>query len=198
VQEISVSPHLPQFAGRDHRPASPPTGQDPIDTLCDYLIEDRAATRVLVTSISEDDVRDRFARQTLVGSDGNCVATYGTVSQGMPHPRFYGTFPRIVGHYVNELKLLPLELAIHKMTGATARALKFADRGLLRPGYRADIAIFDPTDFKDRATYADPHQYPSGARTTVLVNGTIVVEKATHTGALPGRVLRRDAAGRVQ
>ncbi len=83
------------------------------------------------------------------------------------------------------------------MTGATARALKFADRGLLRPGYRADIAIFDPADFKDRATYADPHQYPSGARTTVIVNGTIVVENATHTGALPGTVLRRDADGRV-
>ena len=83
------------------------------------------------------------------------------------------------------------------MTGATARALKLTDRGLLRPGYRADIAIFDPADFEDRATYADPHQYPSGARTTVIVNGTIVVENATHTGALPGRVLRRGADGGV-
>ena len=96
----------------------------------------------------------------LVGSDGNCVATYGTVGQGMPHPRFYGTFPRVIGHYVRERGLLPLELAIHKMTGATARALKLADRGLLQQGYRADIAIFDPADFRDRATYADPHQYP--------------------------------------
>ena len=171
-------------------------GQDPIDTLCDYLIEDKGATRVLVTSISEDDVRDLVrSPRALVGSDGNCVATYGTVSQGMPHPRFYGTFPRVIGHYVRELDLLPLELAIHKMTGATARALKLADRGLLRPGYRADIAIFDPADFRDRATYADPHQYPSGARTTVIVNGTIVVENATHTGALPGKVLRRDRDG---
>ncbi|MGE0037623.1 MAG: amidohydrolase family protein [Xanthobacteraceae bacterium] len=197
--QISVSPNLPQFAGQTIAGLAADRGQDPIDTLCDYLIEDRAATRVLVTSISEDDVRDLVRSPTaLVGSDGNCVATYGTVSQGMPHPRFYGTFPRIVGHYVDELKLLPLELAIHKMTGATARALKFADRGLLRPGYRADVVIFDPADFRDRATYADPHQYPSGTRTTVIVNGTIVVENATHTGALPGRVLRRDAAGRVQ
>jgi N-acyl-D-aspartate/D-glutamate deacylase len=197
--QISVSPNLPQFAGQTIAQLAADRSQDPIDTLCDYLIEDRAATRVLVTSISEDDVRDLVRSPTaLVGSDGNCVATYGTVSQGMPHPRFYGTFPRIVGHYVDELKLLPLELAIHKMTGATARALKFADRGLLRPGYRADVAIFDPADFRDRATYADPHQYPSGARTTVIVNGTMVVENATHTGALPGRVLRRDAAGRVQ
>jgi N-acyl-D-amino-acid deacylase len=196
--QISVSPHLPQFAGKTIAALAADRAQGPIDTLCDYLIEDRGATRVLVTSISEDDVRDLVRSPTaLVGSDGNCVATYGTVSQGMPHPRFYGTFPRIVGHYVNELKLLPLELAIHKMTGATARALKFADRGLLQTGYRADIAIFDPADFTDRATYANPHQYPSGARTTVIVNGTIVVDNATHTGALPGKVLRRDPDGRV-
>jgi len=133
----------------------------------------------------------------LVGSDGNCVATYGTVSQGMPHPRFYGTFPRIIDHYVREHGVLPLEAAIHKMTGATARALKLKDRGLLREGYRADVAIFDPQDFRDRATYADPHQYPTGARTSVIVNGTMVVENASHTGALPGRVLRRNTAGAV-
>src|SRR5262249_20363171 len=154
----------------------------------------KGATRVLVTSIAEDDVRELVRSPTaLVGSDGNCVATYGTVSQGMPHPRFYGTFPRVLGHYVHELGLLPLERAIHKMTGATARALNLEDRGLLREGYRADIAIFDPGDFCDRATYADPHQYPSGLRTTVIVNGMIVVENATHTGALPGKVLRRAA-----
>ncbi len=103
--QISVSPHLPQFAGQTIAQLAAERGQDAIDTLCDYLIEDRAATRVLVTSISEDDVRDLMRSPTaLVGSDGNCVATYGTVSQGMPHPRFYGTFPRIVGHYVNELR----------------------------------------------------------------------------------------------
>jgi len=83
------------------------------------------------------------------------------------------------------------------MTGATARALRLADRGLLKEGYCADLAIFDPADFKDRATYADPHQYPSGTRTTVLVNGTVVVEEATHTGALPGKVLRRGGDGTV-
>ncbi|MEA3028259.1 MAG: N-acyl-D-amino-acid deacylase, partial [Alphaproteobacteria bacterium] len=133
----------------------------------------------------------------LVGSDGNCVAPYGTVGKGMPHPRFYGTFPRIIHHYVRERGALPLPLAIHKMTGATARALKLSDRGLLKDGYRADVAIFDPEDFRDRATYADPHQFPSGARTTVIVNGELVVENATHTGALPGKVLRRDVSGAV-
>ena len=89
------------------------------------------------------------------------------------------------------------KLAVHKMTGATAQALKLKDRGLLREGYRADVTIFDPADFRDRATYADPHRYPSGNRTTVIVNGSIVVEDATHTGALPGKVLRRDRNGGV-
>jgi N-acyl-D-amino-acid deacylase len=196
--QISISPNLPQFAGRTIGALAAERGQDPIDTVADYLIDDNAATRVLVTSISEDDinaiVRSPFA---LVGSDGNCVATYGTVSQGLPHPRFYGTFPRIIGHYVSELGAIPLELAVHKMTGATARALKLRDRGLFREGYRADVTMFDPADFKDRATYADPHQYPTGKRTTVIVNGTLVVENATHTGALPGVVLRRARDGQV-
>jgi N-acyl-D-amino-acid deacylase len=196
--QISVSPHLPEYAGRTIASLAAEWGEDAIDSLCEYLRRDQGATRVLVTSIAEDDVRDLMrSPDALVGSDGNCVATYGTVSQGMPHPRFYGTFPRVIGHYVGEEKLLPLELAIHKMTGATARALKLKDRGLLKEGYRADITIFDPADFRDRATYAQPHQYPSGARTSVIVNGMLVVDNAAHTGALPGRVLRRDSDGSV-
>ena len=153
---------------------------------------------MLITSIAEDDIREIVrSPSALVGSDGNCVADYGIVAQGMPHPRFYGTFPRIIGHYVHGERLLPLEAAVRKMTGATAAALRLRDRGLLKEGYRADIAIFDPADFNDRATYAEPHQYPSGARTTVLVNGVIVVEDARHTGALPGTVLRRAPDGTV-
>jgi N-acyl-D-amino-acid deacylase len=92
---------------------------------------------------------------------------------------------------------LPLEQAIHKMTGGSARALKLKDRGLLQEGWRADVAIFDPAEFKDQATYAQPHRYPTGARTTVIVNGTVVVDNATHTGAIPGMVLRRAPDGTV-
>ena len=196
--QISISPHLPHCAGRTIGALAAERSCDPIDTVADYLIDDKGATRVLVTSISEDDIRELVRSPTaLVGSDGNCVAPYGTVGQGMPHPRFYGTFPRVIGHYVGELDLIPLELAVHKMTGAAARALKLADRGLLQQGYRADVTIFDPADFKDRATYGAPHQYPTGSRTTVLVNGTIVIENSAHTDALPGSVLRRDRAGRV-
>ena len=143
--QVSISPNLPQHAGRTIGALAAERGEDPIDTVADYLVDDKGATRVLVTSISEDDISDIVrSKIALVGSDGNCVATYGTVSQGMPHPRFYGTFPRIIGRYVGEQGLLPLELAVHKMTGATAQALKFRDRGLLREGYRADVTISIP------------------------------------------------------
>jgi N-acyl-D-aspartate/D-glutamate deacylase len=173
-------------------------GCDPIGQICDHLIADNGATRVLVTSISEDDIRTIVRSPTaLVGSDGNCVATYGIVSQGMPHPRFYGTFPRVISRYVRDERLIPLEQAIYKMTGGPARALKFRDRGLLRVGDCADITMFDPSDFRDEATYAEPHQYPSGARTTVIVNGTVVVQNARHTGVTPGLVLHRGADGQV-
>jgi N-acyl-D-amino-acid deacylase len=196
--QISISPHLPQHAGETFGKLAAARDHDPIDVVCDYLIEDKGATRVLITSIAEDDIREIVRSPTaLIGSDGNCVADYGITSQGMPHPRFYGTFPRILGHYVQEERLLPLEAAVRKMTGATAAALQLRDRGLIKEGYRADITIFDPADFKDRATYADPHQYPTGSRTTVLVNGVVVVENARHTGATPGIVLRRTADGMV-
>jgi N-acyl-D-amino-acid deacylase len=196
--QISVSPHLPQYAGETIARLVGVRGRDPIDVVCDYLIEDKGATRVLITSIAEEDISEIVrSPSALVGSDGNCIADYGVTSQGMPHPRFYGTFPRVIGRYVHEQQLLPLEQAIRKMTGATAQALRLRDRGLLREGYRADITIFDPADFKDRATYAEPHQYPTGARTTVLVNGVIVVDNTQHTGATPGMVLRRAPDGSV-
>jgi N-acyl-D-amino-acid deacylase len=197
--QVSISPKLPHHAGKTIAAvAAERGGADPIDTVCDLLIEDNGATRVLITSISEDDIRTIVrSPAALVGSDGNCVADYGIVGQGMPHPRFYGTFPRIIGHYVHGEHLLPLESAIHKMTGAPARALKLRDRGLLQEGWRADVTIFDPADFRDRATYAAPHQYPSGPRTTVIVNGTLVVDNAKHTEALPGTVLRRAVDGTV-
>jgi N-acyl-D-amino-acid deacylase len=196
---ISISPNLPQHAGATIGALAAARGADPVDLLCDYLIEDKGATRVLITSIAEEDIRDILrSPQALVGSDGNCIAPYGQVGQGLPHPRFYGTFPRVIGHYVGEERVLPLERAIAKMTGASARALGLEGRGLLREGFHADVAIFDPADFKDRATYEKPHQFPSGARTTVLVNGVLVVENARHTGALPGRVLRRGRDGAVR
>ena len=189
---ISVSPNTPQLAGRTIAALAAERGADPLDRLCDYLIEDKCATRVLVDSISEDDIQTLIrSPHVCVGSDGNCVAPYGATGQGRPHPRFYGTFPRIIGHYCRDLRLIDLPRAIWKMTGLSARALGSADRGLLRPGYAADVTLFDPTEFAERASYDDPHQYPAGTKTTVLVNGVVTVDHAEHTGALAGRLLRR-------
>jgi N-acyl-D-amino-acid deacylase len=127
-----------------------------------------------------------------VGSDGNALATSGVTGQGKPHPRSYGTHARILGPCVRDLRLLTLEQAIGKMTGAAARALGLPDRGLLRAGAWADVAVFDPSRIADRSTYPDPHRYAVGV-STVVVNGQVVVDGGDHTGALPGRVIMRGA-----
>ena len=194
---VSISPNLPQHAGKTIAEIAAARGTDDFETACDYLLEDRGQTRVLVESISEDDVRE-FVRspEVMVGSDGNSVAPYGATGQGRPHPRFYGTFARVLGRYVRDEKLLPLETAIHKMTGLPARILGLKDRGVLAEGAAADITVFDPETIAERATYIDPHQYAAGIN-HVLVNGTEVIAGEEHTGALPGIMLKRQAVGRV-
>jgi N-acyl-D-aspartate/D-glutamate deacylase len=167
----------------------------PIDLLCDLLTADDGATFVVVCSIDEADVQTLLrSPAVLVGSDGRAVAPDSVVGQGRPHPRFYGTFPRVLGHYSRDLGLLSLPEAVRKMTGGPARILRLVNRGLLREGYRADVTVFDPATVLDRATYQDPHQFPSGI-SSVIVNGVVVVEAGRHTGALPGKVLRRGPAG---
>jgi N-acyl-D-amino-acid deacylase len=163
--------------------------------VCDYLIADRGHTRILITSMAEDDVQTILrAPDTLVGSDGTALAPYGITGQGKPHPRFYGTFARVLGHYVRDLGLLSLPQAVYKMTGGAARALRLIDRGLLREGYWADITLFDPHTIIDNATFDHPHQYATGI-STVLVNGEVVIDAGEHTGVLPGHVLRRGLHG---
>ena len=192
---IAISPHQPEYAGRTIDDIAQSRARDPLDTVCYYLIADRGHTRILVTSMAEEDVQEIMRSPTvLVGSDGTSLAPYGMTSQGKPHPRFYGTFPRVLGHYVRELGLFSLPQAIHKMTGGSAAALRLVDRGLLREGYRADITIFDPQSIADRATYDNPHQYAAGI-STVIVNGAVVIDAGEHTGELPGNVLRRGPNG---
>ena len=192
---IALAPHHPDWAGRTIAELARERQRDPLDTLCDLLGEDRGATRIIIESISEDDVRTLLrAPFVLVGSDGYALAPYGVTSQGRPHPRTYGTFPRVLGRYVRELGVLSLPQAVFKMTGGPAAALDLRDRGLLREGYRADLTIFDPRTVAERATYDDPHRYPDGIP-CVIVNGEVVIDAGEHTGALPGRVLRRGPAG---
>jgi N-acyl-D-aspartate/D-glutamate deacylase len=110
------------------------------------------------------------------------------MSAGKPHPRSYGTFPRVLGEYVREQRLLSLPEAVHKMTGLPARRLGLRDRGQVRVGARADLVVFDPRRIADPATYEEPHRYAVGID-HVLVNGSIVIKDGEHTGSLPGRVL---------
>ncbi len=188
---ISISPNLPHYLGRNIASIAEDRGIDAFDMALDYIMEDRGQTRVLVESISEDDVQE-FVRSTdvMVGSDGNSVAPDGTTGQGRPHPRFYGTFAKVLGHYSRDRGLLPLQAAVYKMTGASAKALGLRDRGLLKQGFRADITVFDPATIAQRATYEDPHQFAAGID-TVLVNGTPTLQAGDHTGALAGQTLRR-------
>jgi N-acyl-D-amino-acid deacylase len=167
--------------------------RDPLDAACDLIIADRGATRILVRSMSEDDVRAILSDPLVtVGSDGPCVAPYGITGQGKPHPRLYGTFPRVLGHYARDLDLVGLPQAIHKMTGRPAAALGLTDRGTIAEGNAADLVLFNPETIADRATFDDPHQYPEGIE-MVVVNGVVVIDE-DHTGALPGRLLRRRGA----
>jgi N-acyl-D-aspartate/D-glutamate deacylase len=159
--------------------------------VCDFVVADRGETRILVTSMSDKDVHAISATSWVtVGSDANSLATSGVTSQGKPHPRSYGTHARLLGPFVRDLGLLTLPAAIHKTTGAAAAALGLTDRGVLREGGWADVAVFDPARIADRATYDEPHRYAVGV-STVVVNGEVVVDGGDHTGALPGRVLRR-------
>jgi N-acyl-D-aspartate/D-glutamate deacylase len=192
---IAISPYQPEYAGRTIGDIARHRACDPLDAVCDYLIADRGHTRILVTSMAEGDVQTILQAPTvLIGSDGTSLAPYGTTGQGKPHPRFYGTFPRVLGHYVRELGLLSLPQAIHKMTGGSAAALRLVERGLLRQGYRADITLFNPETIADRATYDDPHQYAAGI-STVMVNGVVVIDGGEHSGELPGQLLRRGPNG---
>ena len=166
-------------------------GQDPLDVACDVIIADRGATRILVRSMSEDDVKTILADAlVMVGSDGPCVAPYGITGQGKPHPRLYGTFPRVLGRYARDLGILGLPQAVYKMTGGAAAALGLADRGTISEGKAADLVLFDPDTVADRASFDEPHQYPIGIE-TVIVNGVVVIARGQHTGALPGQLLRR-------
>lgn len=159
------------------------------DIFCEILIDNQANVEQITEYGHEDDLKTLMkSRFTMIGTDGWSVP----MGSGKPHPRFYGTYPRILGKYVREEKTLRLEQAIRKMTSFPAQTLGLLDRGLVREGMWADIVIFDPDTIIDRATYTDPHQYPDGIH-YVIINGEIVVKKKQHTTVKPGKILRRNS-----
>jgi N-acyl-D-amino-acid deacylase len=165
-------------------------GVEPFALLVQLIVDDRNRAGMVGFGMSEENVERSLAHPlSAVCSDGGAWAPYGPLSTGVPHPRTYGTFPRVLGRYVRERKLMPLETAIHKMTALPAGRVGLHDRGTVTPGARADLVAFDPDRVIDQATFEKPHQYPLGIP-HVWVNGVPVIRGGEHTGARPGRSAR--------
>ncbi len=188
---VASARNHPEYEGKRISEVAELEGKEPYEAVFDLLLAEDAQVSVVSFGMSEEDVR-RVMRSPhgMVGSDGSAAAPWGILGRGKPHPRFYGTFPRVIGHYVRE-GVLSLEEAVRKMTSAPAQRLGLRDRGLLRMGFKADITVFDPGKVKDVATFVDPHRFASGIP-YVMVNGVLVVDGGEHTGALPGRALRKN------
>jgi len=162
-------------------------GEDPFALTLRLMFEENGSVGMIGFGMSEENTANMLAHPLgMVCSDGS---VYPADSTGSPHPRSYGTFPRVLGHYVREKGVMPLESAIHKMTGLPARKIQLADRGVIRPGAFADMVAFDPDTVKDEATFTNPKQYPTGID-TVVVNGVVTVRGGEMTGELGGRPLR--------
>lgn len=166
-------------------------GVEPYALLLELIRRDRGASGMVGFGMGEENTA-RFLAHPLgmVCSDGSALAPYGPLSEGTPHPRAYGTFPRVLGHYARREGLMPLETAIHKMTGMPAARVGLRDRGRLAVGAAADIVVFDPDRIADRATFEAPHQYPVGIA-HVLVNGRFTLRNGEHLGTRRGWALRR-------
>jgi len=165
-------------------------GTDPINTLFDILVEDEAFTECAVFAMSEADILLALQQPwTSIDNDSQGTAPDGLLGQEHPHPRAYGTFPRILRKYVREDHALRLEDAIRKFSALPAQKMRFADRGVLKEGMWADVVVFDPNEIRDVATFEQPNQLSVGMR-YVLVNGVPVIAERKMTNALPGKVLR--------
>ncbi|MFI5457925.1 MAG: amidohydrolase family protein [Isosphaerales bacterium] len=163
---------------------------DPLDVLFDFLIEENGTISTIYAHHTENDMNLALVQPWCsVGSDGSALATTGPLRRGHPHPRNFGTFPRVLGEYVRNRQLLRLEDAVRKMTSMSAAKVGLNERGLLRPGLFADVTIFDPNAVLDHSTYLEPFQYSQGIE-YVLVNGQLVLDQGRQTQARPGRALR--------
>ncbi len=170
---------------------------DPLDQLFDFLVEEDGSIGTIYAHHTEEDMNLAMAQPWCsIGSDGSAFAIEGPLRRGHPHPRNFGTFPRVLGVYVRERGTLRLEDAIRKMTSLNAAKAGLVDRGLLRPGMFADVTVFDPEKVIDRSTYLEPFQYPEGIA-HVAVNGRLVLDGGRPTGERPGRALRRKPSGDV-
>ncbi len=183
------NPKYKQFQGKRMNEVIKAIGKPPLDVLFELLAENDGSVPTVYFHHAEEDMRYALKQPFVsIGSDGTAVKTEGPLAAGHPHPRYYGTFPRVLGRYVREEKLITLEEAVRKMTSANAAKIRVYDRGLLRPGQWADVTIFNPDTVIDNATFEKPHHYATGIE-YVIVNGKPVLERGKHTSARPGAIL---------
>ncbi len=196
ISSVSTDPNR-WVEGLNLLEASAKAGQEPYAFMRDLLIAEGGHVG-MISFYGNEAVLERILALPYVGigADAEAIAPYGPLSKGKPHPRNYGTFPRVLGRYVRERKLVPLEEMIRKMTAMPAAHMGFVRRGMLKIGWAADICVFDPERVIDKATFKEPAVYPEGIR-QVVVNGQVVVADGEHTGRLPGKVLRKNAHGAV-
>ena len=185
-----ASDALRPYTGRTLADVARERGLSPAQMAMELAVEDGSRVEAAFTLMSEENVRREVALPWMsFCSDSIAAAPEGAFLQLRPHPRAYGSFARLLGRYVRDEGVAPLEEAVRRLTSLPAENLRLRDRGRLRPGYFADIVAFDPQTITDNATFDDPHQYASGV-VHVLVNGTPVIRDGEHTGALPGRFVR--------
>ncbi len=185
---ISSCQNQTDFEGRTLAQIAEAMGRDPAHAMMDFMLAEEGIASIILFMMSEENVSLGMTHPMLmIGSDSLALAAgHG----GNPHPRTYGTFPRVLGKYVREDKIITLEDGVRKMTSMAAHKLGLTDRGVLAVGKAADVTIFDEALVVDRATFDAPHQYPEGID-YVIVNGCVVVEHGTQHGVLPGRVLSK-------
>jgi dihydroorotase/N-acyl-D-amino-acid deacylase len=187
---VVQNPALERYMGKTLAQVAAERHTDAIEALFDLLVEDQAYTYVAVFGMSEPDVTLALRQPWVsINNDSQGTAPDGLLGKEHPHPRAYGTYPRILRKYVREERVLTLEDAIRKFSSLPAQRMRLGDRGVLKVGMWADVVVFDPATIRDRATFAEPNQLSEGMR-WVLVNGIPVIADGRATGALPGRVLR--------
>jgi N-acyl-D-amino-acid deacylase len=182
------------WEGKSVQACAQELNKTPFEFMRDILIEENNRVSMIGFAMDENNLKKVLSSaHVMIGSDGNAVAPSGKLSEGKPHPRFYGTFPRVLGKYAREDKVFDLATAVNKMTRMPAEKLGLDKRGLIAKDYYADITLFNPETVIDNASFTDPHQFPSGIE-YVIVNGKVTVENGKHTGAKAGSVLRHTSA----
>ena len=181
---------LKNLTGKTLAEVAKQRGTSSEDTMIDLIIEDHSRVGTVYFLMSEENVERQLRLPWVsLASDAESIAPEGVFLKHNPHPRTYGNVARFLGHYVRDRKVATLSDAIRRITGLPATNLKIRDRGFVRPGYFADLVVFDPAKIQDHATYDKPHAYATGV-IHVLVNGVPVLRDGAHTNARPGRVVR--------